>query len=171
MLPTLRIRLFPLGRLRRGPPDKAILPAADEVRAARQLERLQHQRFILRNKILHQSPLHRLFLAGARDIDFLHCIWVQSGIEHAGGDCPRRGVEILHLFGVQVVLLDEKRQLHRVFQRAPRMRGHQVGNQILLLADLFGQLKKALLEGEVCFDVRLSHAVQPRAPYSAPARP
>lgn len=40
------------------------------------------------------------------------------------------------------------------------MGGHKIGNEILLLADAFRDLKETLLKRLVCLDVRLSHFVE-----------
>ena len=58
---------------------------------------------------LEQGALEPLLLLGAGDIDLLHGIGVQSGVKHAGRDGTRGRIEILDLFGVNVVALQKDR--------------------------------------------------------------
>ncbi len=79
------------------------------------------------------------------------------GVIHGGGVGERRRVEVLHLIELEVVGLDPERHVHHVFIRGTRMGGDEVGDQVLLLARLFGILVKQLLEAVVAAHARLHH--------------
>ncbi len=79
------------------------------------------------------------------------------GVIHGGGVGERRRVEVLHLIELEVVGLDPERHVHHVFIRGARMGGDEVGDQVLLLARLFGILVEQLLEAVVAAHARLHH--------------
>ena len=115
---------------------------------------------VLGEEILEHRPLHRLFLFGAGDEDRFHRIGVKAGVEHAGGDGAGGRVEVLHLFGVHMVLLEEEGQLDRVLDGAARVGRHQVRDKVLLFADRFGRGVKPFGELPVDLDMGLAHAVE-----------
>ena len=59
-----------------------------------------------------------------------------------------------------MIPFDKKRQLHRILEGTSRVRRHQIGNQVLLLSDLLGQFKKALLKSQIGLNMWFSHAIQ-----------
>ena len=83
---------------------------------------------------MEQGALLRLLLGRAGHIDRLPRNRVDPRVVHGGGDGARRGIEILHLLGVQAVALQVAGQRHGVFQTAAGVRAHEIGHQILLLA-------------------------------------
>ena len=101
---------------------------------ARPFERFTHQIGVLGVEILQQRTLHRLLMRVFCDIDLFHCVGVKTRVIHTGRDCARGGIEILHLLGADTDFFEEKCKLHRLFESAARVRGHQIGHKILLLA-------------------------------------
>ncbi len=79
------------------------------------------------------------------------------GVIHGGGVGERRRVEVLHLIELEAVGLDPERHVHHVFIRGARVGGDEVGDQVLLLARLFGILVEQLLEAVVAAHARLHH--------------
>ena len=109
---------------------------------------------------MQQRTLHGFFLRGLGNVDRFHRVGVQLRVVHAGGDGAGGGIEVLYLFRMHMVIPQEQRELYCLRQRAPRMGGHEIGHQILLLADALGDLIESLLECLIALDVRLSHLVQ-----------
>ncbi len=79
------------------------------------------------------------------------------GVIHGGGVGQRRRVEVLHLIELEAVGLDPERHIHHIFVGRPRVGRDEVGDQILLLARLFGILVEQLLEAVVAAHARLHH--------------
>lgn len=79
------------------------------------------------------------------------------GVIHGGGVGERRRVEVLHLIQLEAVGLDPERHVHHVFIRGARVGRDEVGDQVLLLARLFGILVEQLLEAVVAAHARLHH--------------
>ncbi len=79
------------------------------------------------------------------------------GVIHGGGVGERRRVEVLHLIELEAVCFNPERHVHHVFIRGARVGGDEVGDQVLLLARLFGILVKQLLEAVVAAHARLHH--------------
>ena len=75
---------------------------ADQILAVRLTQGFADEIEILRAAELEQRALHGLFLRRTRDIDRFAGARIEAGIEHAGGQRSRRGVKILHLFGLMV---------------------------------------------------------------------
>ena len=124
------------------------------------MQRLEDQLPVFGEEILEQRPLHRLFLGGARDKDRLEGIRVHPGVEHAGRDGAGGRVKVLHLLGVDVVFLEEEGELDRLLQGAPRVGGHEVRDEVLLLPELFGDAVEFVGKGAVGLDVGLAHRVE-----------
>lgn len=76
---------------------------------------------------------------------------------HGGGVGERRRVEVLHLIELEAVLFDPERQIDHVFIGGARVGGDKVGDQVLLLARLFGVFVEQLLELVVAAHARLHH--------------
>ncbi|MND76183.1 hypothetical protein D3C80_678240 [compost metagenome] len=79
------------------------------------------------------------------------------GVIHGGRVGERRRVEVLHLIQLEAVGLDPERHVHHVFIRGARVGRDEVGDQVLLLARLFGILVEQLLEAVVAAHARLHH--------------
>ncbi len=79
------------------------------------------------------------------------------GVIHGGGVGERRRVEVLHLIELEAVCFNPERHVHHVFIRGARVGGDEVGDQVLLLARLFGILVEQLLEAVVAAHARLHH--------------
>ncbi len=79
------------------------------------------------------------------------------GVIHGGGVGEWRRVEVLHLIQLEAVGLDPERHVHHVFIRGARVGRDEVGDQVLLLARLFGILVEQLLEAVVAAHARLHH--------------
>ena len=94
----------------------------------------QHQGLLCGVEPLQKGPLELLFPVAAGHIDLFHGEGVQPRVVHAGGNGAGGGVEILHLPGPDAPFFQIQGQLHRVPQGAAGMGGHEVGHQILLLA-------------------------------------
>ena len=69
-----------------------------------------------------------------RHIDFFHGTAVIAGIVHTGGNSRGRGVKVLYLFRHISQIPEILSQLHRLLHGRTRMGGHEIGHQILLLA-------------------------------------
>ena len=85
---------------------QAVLVPADEVFPVRGLQRGDDEHLIFRVAELEQSALLALFLTRARNIDGFHRTRIQARIEHASGECPRRGIKILYLLWVVAGLFE-----------------------------------------------------------------
>ena len=83
---------------------------------------------------VEQGPLQALLLLAPWDRDLLHGQRVYPGIVHAGGDCSRGGIEVLHLVWDKALLMEILRQFYGSLQVAARVGGYEVWYQILLLA-------------------------------------
>lgn len=84
--------------------DQALLLIADEIGAARLLQRLHHQRPLLRPRPLQKCPLHGLVLGVAGHVDLRHVPRVDTRVVHAGGQRAGRGIKVLHLLRRSAVL-------------------------------------------------------------------
>ena len=67
-------------------------------------------------------------------VDVLHGARVKPGVVDAGTHRRRGGVEVAHLLGVVSQIAAELGQLDGIFHRGPRVRAHEVGHHVLLLA-------------------------------------
>ena len=66
-------------------------------------KRLDDIAAVFRFIVLQQGALIEFFFRCFWNIDRFHCLWVESGIEHAGGVCTRSWVEVLYLLRAHVV--------------------------------------------------------------------
>ena len=127
--------------LRRVGTDKAFWRKADQICPACLLQRLAHEKIILRSSVLHQRALHRLFVRIFGHIDRLHRPGVKAGIVHDGGERRGRGIEILHLLRLVVGIAQVFGQLYGLLHRAAGVGRHEIGYDVLLhallLVDLF----------------------------------
>ncbi len=114
--------------------DECLRAFADEVGAAGLDQGFAHFLAVLGLVEMEQGALQALFFLAPGDVDLLHGQRVDAGVVHAGGDCARCGVEILHLVGDKALLVEILGQLNGGLQVAARVGGDQVGYQILLLA-------------------------------------
>ena len=123
-------------------------------------EGLQHQPPLFRPLPLHQGPLHGLLVGIGGDVDRLHGPGVQAGVVHTGGQGAGGGVEVLNLLGLTAGAVEPLGQPHRVVQSAARVRGDEVGHQVLLLAVL--PVESLVLLPELLIDLHmgLSHVIQ-----------
>ncbi len=112
----------------------AIAARADQVLAARLLERPANLEVILGLEELHQRPLQLPVAQMLGDVDRLLGERVEARVVHAGRDVERAGDEILHLVGAVMVALEEQRQVDHRVERAAGVAGDEVGDQELLLA-------------------------------------
>lgn len=109
---------------------------------------------------VEQGPLQALLLLALRDIDFLHGQRVYPGVVHAGGDCPRGGIEVLHLVRDKALLMEILRQFYGGLQVAARVGGYEVWYQILLLAYPLVFFLEHGFEPLVDLGPRFAHQVQ-----------
>ncbi|KIG14484.1 hypothetical protein DB30_06711 [Enhygromyxa salina] len=79
---------------------------------------------------------------------------------HGRGGCHRRRQERLDLIGAEPVPLEPQRELEHVFVGGARVRGDEVGDQVLLLASLLAVALEQLLEALVGADPGLHHLGQ-----------
>ena len=93
-------------------------------------------------------------------IHWLHGAGVHAGVVHDGGDGGGRGVEVLHLLGVEAHVAAELRQLHRLLERRAGVRAHEVGEGELLEPQLLVRRVEALHELLVHARGRLAHHAQ-----------
>lgn len=115
--------------------NKALAACADQILAVRLTQRFTHKIEILRAAELQQCALHGLFFRRTRNVDRLSGARVKARIEHTGGQRARRGIEILHLFGLVVDVAQIFGQLDGSGKVAARMAGNQIGNEVLFLAE------------------------------------
>ena len=79
---------------------------------------------------------------------------------HGRGRRHGARVEGLHLVGTEAILLEPDSQVHHVLIAGARVGGDEVRNQKLLLARLFAELLKQLLEAVIAANARLHHLVE-----------
>ena len=82
---------------------------------------------------------------------------ILAGVIHRRGARHRRGQKGLHLIGAKTVALEPERELEHVFVGRARMRGDEIGNQILLFANLFRVFIEQFLEAVIGADPGLHH--------------
>ena len=94
--------------------------------------------------------MQRLLVRVFRHIDRLHRARIEPREVHHRGKASGRRVKIRHLLGVKSHIANEFCQLNGLFHGRPRMRGHKIGNDELLLARagvlLFEQRDEALVD-------------------------
>ena len=122
--------------------DQALLSETDQVLPALPEKGLLYQVIIGGIPILDQGPLHGFFMRIAGDIDRLHGLGIQPGIIHTGGYCPRSRIKVLDLLGHIAQLPDILGEGDGIPEPAARMGGHEIGDDILVLAGLFVDLVK-----------------------------
>ena len=144
-------------------PDQALRTEPDQVGAARLAQRLHHQVVVLRVAILDKGALQRLLVRAFRHEHALHGTRVHAREVHGRGHGGRRGVEILHLLGVEPHVAHVFRQLDGLIERASRVRGHQVRHHELLqpasVVGLLEQLHELLVHLMLRFAHHAEHGV------------
>ena len=141
-------------------PDQTVGAVSDQVSAACAAERLEHERPVGGNEVLHERALHGLLVGIPGHVNRLHVARVEAGVKHGGGQRAGGGVEVLHLLGTVSAPLDEQRQLDRVLECAAGMRGHVVGHEELLEPRLFVLRVVAAHELLVDRHLGLAHVAQ-----------
>lgn len=58
-------------------------------------------------------------------------------MEHASGNRPRGGVEVLHLAGIYAMFFKIQRKRYCIVKCAPRVARHKIWHKVLLFAELF----------------------------------
>ncbi len=109
---------------------------------------------------MKHRPLQTLFLRIGRNVDSLSRHRIDSGIKHAGGQRPGRGVKILHLIRDKAIFLQKHRQFAGVFQRSSRMRRDEIRDYKLFLAQTSVFRRVFLAEFFKYAPIRLVHALQ-----------
>ena len=95
-----------------------------------------------------------------RHVNRFHGARVEPREVHHRGQASGRRVEIRHLLGVKAHVANEFGQLNGLFHGRPRVRGHKVGNDELLLARAGVLLLEQRDEALVDRVVGLAHARQ-----------
>jgi hypothetical protein len=85
---------------------------------------------------------------------------VETGPIHRGREIHRRGNEVLHLTGAIAVPFQEEREFDHRREVGARMRGDEVGDEVLLLARLGGGFLEGFREGLEVLAIRLLHPLQ-----------
>lgn len=76
---------------------------------------------------------------------------VLFAVVHGDGGCHRRGVERLHLVGVEAVFLQPQHKVEHVFVGCAGVGGDEIRDQVLFLACLFGVFLEELFEDDALF--------------------
>ena len=142
--------------------DETLGAKAHQVHAPGLLQRLQHQAVVLGVAILDQRPLHGLFVGVGGGVDLFHGAGVIAGAVHHGGDGRGRWIEILHLLGHIAQVAQIFGQLDGLLQRGAGVAAHQIGHQVLLLAQLLVDLPVFAHKAVIHAAVRLAHQLQHR---------
>ena len=140
--------------------DEAVPAIADEILPPGLVQRLRHQAAQFRPLPLEEGPLQGLLVGVPGHVDLLHGPGVDAGVPHAGGEGPRRGIEVLDLLGLAAGPVQKLRQLHRVGEGAPRVAAHEVGDDVLLQAVALVEALVLLLKAQIHVEVGLAHVVQ-----------
>ena len=154
--------------------NETLLTESDQIGAAGAEKGFLDQIIVIRIPVLDQCPLHGFFVRIPRNIDLVHlyrtgcrliadlsgffpCQGIKSRIVHTGGNSSRRRIKILYLFRHIAQLADIFSQGDGILQGAAGMRGHEVGDNVLLLAGLLIHLLKSTDELAVYVVTRLAH--------------
>ena len=111
---------------------------------------------------MQQSSLHSLFLGSFRHIHLFKRVRVKPRVKHRGRYRSGRGIKVLHLLWMDALLFAEQRKLHGVFQRAARVRAHQIRHNVLIFIFALCQRIKLIAKALVAFDMRLAHLIEHR---------
>ncbi len=153
-----------LAAVRRGSPtrglDQTLGTEADEVGPPCLGKRLADQIGVLGAIELQKGSLELLFVVVGDHVDGLHVQGIDARVEHDGGGGAGGGVVVLDLLGSVVISFETQSQLDGLAQGRAGVAGHEVGNQVLLLAAFLGQLEVFLTEGLIDVEVGLAHAPQ-----------
>ena len=117
---------------------------------------------IFRTAVLDQSPLQGLFVRISDHKDLFQGQRIKTGVIHAGRDRARGRIKVLDLVGMEVVLVEIFRQGHGIRQGAARMRGHEIGHQVLVASAFFIGLDKGPDKVSVDPVGRLAHFFEDR---------
>ena len=154
--------VFPGGRSSARRAHQALGAKADEIGSPCLGESLANQVGVLGAVELEQGPLELLFVVIGDHVDGLHIQGIDARVEHDGGGGAGGGVVVLDLLGGVVIPLEAEGQVDGLVQGGAGMAGHEVGNQVLLLATLTAEVEIPLAEGLVDVEVGLAHASQNR---------
>ena len=138
-------------------PDQAFRTESDQVGAARLAQRLDHQVVVLRVAILDEGALQRLLVRAFRHEHALHGARVHAREVHGRGHGGWRGVEVLHLLGIEPHVAHVFRQLDCLVERASGVRRHQIRHHELLQSASVVGLLEQLHELLVHLMLRLAH--------------
>jgi len=139
---------------------KAFRAIAYKVLSAGGFKRFDNELSLFRALPLQKGALHGLFMEALCNIHALHGDGVNAGIVHTGGDGAGGGIKVLHLLGLAAGLVEKFRQSNRVFKAAARVRAHQIGNDVLLLAVTVVESAVLIHELLVHIDMRLAHVIE-----------
>ena len=142
--------------------DQMVLAVTDQVRTAHGFERFTQQRPMLGIVVAQKSLVQTTATLPAHDVHTFAGVTdlaqgVLARVVHGGGQSHRCGQKGLHLVGSKAIALAPKRKRHHVPQGGARVRGDEIGNEILFLARLAREAFKQhaeLLEGS---NAGLSH--------------
>ena len=125
-------------------------------------ERLADEGAVLGVAVLDEGPLHGFFVRAAGAVDVFHRARVDARVVDAGGNRRGRGVEVGHLFGIETQVAAEFGQFHRFLHRRAGVGGHEVGQDVLLLADFLGVGVESAHELLVDGVARFAHHLEDR---------
>jgi hypothetical protein len=147
---------FPLGKW----PDQAFGAKANEIGAARPGEGFYHKVMMLGVLVLEQGSLEGFFVGGAGHVDFLPRTGIDSRVVHAGGESTGSGVEVLHLFGNELIVPKVLRKFDGGGKVASRMTGDEVGYEVLFLLEFLIDAAVGFFESKVHLEGGFTHCVQ-----------
>ena len=83
---------------------------------------------------------------------------VKLCVVHGSRDGHGRGSEILHLLGIHVMIPQILGHIYHIPDGAAGMTGHEIGQKVLLLSELFGNLLEPFPKGIQNLPGRFMHA-------------
>ena len=101
-----------------------------------------------------------LLFGCAGDIYGLHGVWIETGVEHGGGEGHGRGREILYLLGAVVHFLCPLSKVRHVTIGATRMGGDEVWDELLVHVRLLVDAEEEVVELQEMLPRRLAHEFQ-----------
>jgi hypothetical protein len=153
--------LFPLGKW----PDQACGAKTNEVGASRPGEGFYHKVMMLGVLVLEQGPLESFFVGSSGYVDFLPRTGIDSRVVHAGGESTGSGVEVLYLFGNEVMVPKVLRKFDGCGKVASRMTGDEVRYEVLFLLEFLIDAAVGLLESKVHLKGWFTHRFQDTGVY------
>ena len=115
---------------------------------------------VLRDSREEEDVLVVALLCGLRTVYLLARVWVVAQIVHGRGKGHRRGREVLHLVRDQTMLMRELAQRRHLLDGAARMRGDEVGDELLVLATPLVLLLKTIQKIQKTVETRLAHQLE-----------